>query len=319
MQRVYTILAVAVLLVLSTAFASAQGSPDDVVVVVNGEPISTWELGFLLPQIQAELESQGVEPKGGIVVKTTLGRAIDSLLLAQEARRRGIEPDETRINEKMKTMADRAGGRAALEAEFIKSGINYEQVRATVVQADLVQSLVESTITPGIEVSENDVETFYTENPGLFKSPDKIHSRHILIKVAAGDTSDQRATARTRAEEARQRAVAGEDFAALAVELSGGPNAARGGDLGFTARGQMVEDFDDAVWALEPGEISDVVESDLGYHVIKVEEIVPGSTVPLDEARPLIEDLLRQQITSASLGSLVTELRASAEIVEPES
>ncbi len=61
-----------------------------------------------------------------------------------------------------------------------------------------------------------------------------------------------------------ERAVAGEDFASLAMELSEGPNAANGGDLGFTARGQMVESFDDAVWALEVGEISEVVESRLG-------------------------------------------------------
>ena len=112
--------------------------------------------------------------------------------------------------------------------------------------------------------------------------------------------------------------MAGEDFAALAIELSDGPNAFKGGDLGFTARGQMVEEFDDAVWVLEVGEISVVVESHLGYHVIKVEEIVIGPTAPLDEARPAVEDILRQQRIGAVLSGLVTELKASADIREPK-
>jgi peptidyl-prolyl cis-trans isomerase C len=306
-----------VLVLISAIPASAAGNPDETALIVNGDELYAWELRLLMPQIQNEMASQGRDTKGQDVLRKTLDRAIDSLLMAQEARRLGIVSNEARIEEKMKRLAEGAGGRAELEAELIKSQITYDQLRSTVVQADLVQTLVETEITSKIQVSEQDVEDYYTENLTLFTGTDKVHSRHIVFLVDPGATDAERETARQRAETARQRAVAGEDFAMLAVELSEGPNATRGGDLGITGRGQMVEAFDEAVWALDPGEISDVVESRLGYHVIKVEEFVEAPVVPLDEARQSVIAILRQQRTGAALGALTAELRGKAEIREP--
>jgi parvulin-like peptidyl-prolyl isomerase len=264
------------------------------------------------------MASQGLETRGTDVVRITLQRAIDSRLLAQEARKRGFEPNQQRVDDKMKKVAEGAGGRAALEAELVKSGVSYAQLRSSAVEADLAQSLVEREIASKIEVSDDDVAAFYAANPELFTTPERIHSRHILFLVESDASDQEQEAVRERAEAARQRALAGEDFAALAVELSEGPNAKRGGDLGFTARGQMIPEFDEAVWQLEPGEISDVVESHLGYHVIEVDEIVPGTVVSLDEARPLVTNLLRQERTGEALEAFVTELRAKAEIREPE-
>ncbi len=308
----------AIMIVFCAAFpVQAAGDLDEVALIVNGDEIFTWELKLLMPQIQGEMAAQNMDAKGQEVINKILDRAIDSRLMAQEARRRGIIPNEARIDEKMKGVAEGAGGRAKLEAELLKSRITYDQLRSTAVQADLVQTLVENEVVSKIQITEQDVEIFYAENLDHFTGSEKIHSRHILVVVDSEATSAEREAARQRAETARQRAAAGEDFATLAAELSEGPNAARGGDLGFTARGQMVEAFDDAVWALEPGKISDVVESRLGYHVIKVEEVVEAPIVPLDEARPLVMDLLRQQRTGAAIGALVAELRAGAEIREP--
>lgn len=308
----------AIVLVLINAIpAPAAGNPDEIALIVNGDEIYAWEIKLLMPQIQTELAAQGLDTKGLDVIKRTLDRAVDSLLMAQEARRLGIVPDEARIEEKMKRLADGAGGHAELEAELIKSRITYDQLRSTVVQADLVQSLVETEITSKIQVSEQDVEAFYTENLASFTGTEKVHSRHIIFLVDPGATDAERESARQKAETARQRAAAGEEFAMLAVELSEGPNATKGGDLGITGRGQMVEGFDEAVWALEPGEISDVVESRLGYHVVKVEEFVEAPVVPLEEARPTVINLLRQQRTGAAIMALLNDLRGKADFREP--
>ena len=295
----------------------ARDGYEEVAVIVNGSEIYSWELALLLPQILSETAAQGLDPKGDVLIRSVLERAIDSRLLAQEAVRRGIEPNTARINEKMAKMAEGTGGRADLEAELIKSGITYSQLLSTVRQADLVQTLVETEVAANL-VTPEEISAYYNENLARFKNQDKIHTRHILFVTKPGDDSARKQAAREKAVAAHARAVAGEDFAALAIELSDGPNASKGGDLGFTARGQMVEEFDEAVWALEPGEISDVVESDLGYHVIKVEEISIGSTVPLDEARLVVEDLLRQQRIGGVISGLVTELMKTADIREPE-
>ncbi len=318
MHRMIRWVVVVAVMTAAASVATAQGRPDEIAVVVNGEPVSTWEIGLLIPQIQGEMAAQGQEPKGDGVVRTALQRAIDNRLLAQEARRLGIEPDNARVDAKLNAMAEGAGGRAKLEAELIKAGVTYSQLRGTVVQADLIQSLVEVEVIAGIEVSEADVAAFYAENPDLFKKPDRIHTRQIMFNVKTDADPAEREAARKKAVAARERAMAGEDFAALAIELSDGPNALNGGDLGFTAPGQMVEGFDDAVWLLETGEISEVIETQLGYHVVKVEEITIGESVPLDDAQSAVEDLLRQQRVGQALGVMVMELRAQAEVRDPE-
>jgi parvulin-like peptidyl-prolyl isomerase len=100
---------------------------------------------------------------------------------------------------------------------------------------------------------------------------EQVRARHVLAKADAGADEPTRAAARGKAEQAHRRALAGEDFAALAKELSDDASAAEGGDLGFFEKGRMVPAFADAAFALQPGEISAVVETQFGYHVIKVE------------------------------------------------
>ncbi len=307
-----------VLLFAIAITSMAQEGSQEIAVIVNGSEIYTWELALLLPQIQSEMAARGLDPKGDAVIRAVLQRAIDSRLLGQEASRRGIVPNAARINEKLDRMAQGVGGRAKLEADLAKSGITYSQLLSTVRQADLVQTLVESEVAAAGKVTPEEISAYYDNNLARFKNQDKIHTRHILFLVKPEGGAVQKQAARDRAVAAHARAVAGEDFAALAIELSDGPNASKGGDLGFTARGQMVAEFDEVVWTLEAGEISEVVESHLGYHVIKVEEIAIGPTMPLDEVRPVVEDLLRQQRTAEVLSGLVTELTASADIREPE-
>lgn len=314
-----SLIAVAVALVLAPIQSTfAIGKPDEVAVWVNDEAISTWTVGLLLPQMQNEMAVLGLDPNSSELIGRSIQRAVDSLLLAQEARSLGIEPNPQRVDEKMKALADGAGGYASLEAELIKSGVTYDQLKSSVAQSDTVQTLVETRIVPGIEISYEDVKVYYDENPDLFKRAEQIHSRHILFLVKLDADDDERAAARKKAVLAHARVLSGENFAAVAMEVSEGPNARTGGDLGFTARGQMVEAFDNAVWALELGEISEVVESPLGFHVIKVEEIVEGEEIPLEEAKTLVSDMLRQERTAAALGEHLAILRESAEIRTPE-
>jgi peptidyl-prolyl cis-trans isomerase C len=298
--------------------AAAQVPEEGVTMYVNDEPIYDWELKLLLPQVEVDMASQGLEPRGPSVLETLVNRAIDGKLLAQEARRRDIEPREDRIGDKMSKLIEQAGGRAELEAKLIQSAVTFDELRFTVVQADLVQSLVElERGGAGREVTDAEVRAYYDEHPELFTAPDKIRTRHIMIRVDSDATDAKRAEAEHRIDAIRTRALAGEDFAELAEELSEGPNASRGGDLGFTGRGDMVAGFDEVVWSLEVGEISEVIVSDLGYHLARVEEIREGSRLPLDEARPLIEELINQRRNADVIGSLVAELRQSADIRQP--
>lgn len=154
----------------------------------------------------------------------------------------------------------------------------------------------------GVSVSDEEVASYYERNLSNYTEPEKVRARHILVRVDPEATAEEREAARRKAEALLERLRAGEDFAALAKENSDDPgSAAQGGDLGEFARGTMVKAFEDAAFALEPGQTSEIVETMYGYHIIRVEEKKPGRTRPLEEVGEEIrEHLIGIQASSAA-------------------
>src|SRR5262249_8711476 len=145
--------------------------------------------------------------------------------------------------------------------------------------------------------SDADVKAYYDDHrDDRFTAPEEVRARHILIKLPPGADEKARAAARTKAEDVLAKVKKGGDFAKLAKEVSEDPgSAAKGGDLGLFSRGKMVPAFDAAAFALEPGTVSDVVETPFGFHVIKVEEKLPGGPKPLDAVRDDIVKTLTEE------------------------
>jgi peptidyl-prolyl cis-trans isomerase C len=308
-----TVLAVVVCLAIP---AAAQVEPTAVVLTVNDQPVYSWEIGLLIPQMQQEMARQGMQPQQDQVIQASMQRVVDSKLLAQEARRQKMQANDERVKVTMAQVEQQAGSRAKLDEALSQLGITYALLEDSVIEADLVQVFIETTIDPQVSVTAEDVETYYNENPQMFQQPEQVHARHILMKTGAEATSDAKAAAQAKAAAARKRAVAGEDFAALATEMSEGPSAPQGGDLGFFGRQQMVAPFADAAFALEVGQISEVVETQFGYHVIKVEEKKPASTMSLDEVRQPLEQMLRQNQGGQATNNVLEQLAAKAAIIQ---
>ena len=145
------------------------------------------------------------------------------------------------------------------------------------------------------EISAADVESYYQRNIDKYSQPEQRRVRHILIKTSPQDSAAERKKKLQKAEDVLQKARAGEDFAELARRYSEGPSAQQGGDLGQFARGRMVKPFEDAVFAMRKGEISDIVETSFGYHIIKLEDIIPARIKPLAEVRDEIKSSLEQE------------------------
>ena len=144
-------------------------------------------------------------------------------------------------------------------------------------------------------IPDEELESFYRENFSRFSIPEQRSARHILIKTSEEDTEDILAEKRNRAEQVLELAKSGEDFTELAKQYSEGPTGPKGGDLGSFTRGRMVKPFDDAAFSLKEGEISDIVETQFGFHIIKLEKIEPAYTRTLEEARGEIEAQLQAQ------------------------
>ncbi len=150
--------------------------------------------------------------------------------------------------------------------------------------------------------SDKDVEDYYKRNAATrFNNPDQVHARHILIEVEAGATDKEKAAAKAKALDVLKQARSGVDFAKLAAKYSDDTsNKMQGGDLGTFGRGQMIKPFEDAVFAMKPGQIA-MVETHFGFHIVKLDEFKPAHTDTLAEAKPKIIEELRTQ-AGAKLG-----------------
>ena len=156
-------------------------------------------------------------------------------------------------------------------------------------------------------VAEADIQRYYNDNLTLYQSPEQVRASHILLTTAGQDADEVRA----RAEEILSQARGGDDFAALAREFSEDEaTAVNGGDLDYFSRGQMVPEFETAAFALEEGAISDLVQSQFGFHIIQVVDKQEAETRSLDEVRAQIEDTIAWQRTDQQVASRQREMAA---------
>jgi len=172
-----------------------------------------------------------------------------------------------------------------------------------------------------IDVSEADINSYYEQNAARFGEPEQRRASHILITVPQNAPEEERAAARKKAEELLAAARQNPDsFADLARKHSQDPGSAeQGGDLDFFSRGMMVKPFEDAVFALkEQGQISDVVESEYGFHIIKLTGIKPATVKPLAEVRDQVEAEIRQQQASREF-TVVAEKFTNMVYEQPDS
>jgi peptidyl-prolyl cis-trans isomerase D len=153
----------------------------------------------------------------------------------------------------------------------------------------------------GVEVTDDQIQENYEANLATrYTQPKEVRARHILIGVPRGADEETAAKARTRIEEVQAKIKAGGDFGELAKQYSDDAGSKdKGGELGFFPRGRMVGEFDDAAFSLQPGEVSEIVQSPFGYNIIQVEEVHEERQKPLDEVRPEIVASLKKEAATA--------------------
>jgi peptidyl-prolyl cis-trans isomerase C len=213
------------------------------------------------------------------------------------------------------TMYDNEQGRSVILEELVasrlfslsgaKAGLDktpeFKASLEHVVQQSLARAAVED-LMKDVSVSDGEVKKFYDENPDQFTNPEQIHVRHILVSddVTSSDTIVSILGDLKK----------GASFDSLAMSRSICPSAPQGGDLGFFGRGQMVPEFEEAAFALQnPGDISEPVLSAFGWHIIKLEEKRPSSTVPYDEVKPQILQYLENEKKAQKYREALDELR----------
>jgi parvulin-like peptidyl-prolyl isomerase len=159
------------------------------------------------------------------------------------------------------------------------------------------------------------MRSFYQENLDQMRRPPQVRVRHVLIATPQGATQEQRQAARAEAEQVLQQVKAGADLGALAAQHSDDPGSrADGGLLPWLARGETVPAFDQAAFTLQKGQTSEVVETEYGFHVLRVEDQRPAATVPFEEARRQIENVLNRRKSRDIVRDRVAALRQQARV-----
>ncbi|MEW6441223.1 MAG: peptidylprolyl isomerase [bacterium] len=310
--------AVAVLIVLAAPLGAVAGDPS-CVAKVNGVGIAQEEFDR---SWKAFLQHKGMAPGQGqdqgeqvkAMRKVVLDGLIGQELLWQEAKDKKVKADDQTVSAEL----DKVRGQFASPEEFAgmlkENGLTEEGLKLFMVRQLTIQNLVNQQIAKGLAPTEQEVHDFYASNADSFKTPERVHARHILVKVDANADQAARDAARKKIDGLRQQLLGGADFAELARNNSDCPSKERGGDLGMMTRGQTVKPFEDAAFALEPGKISEVVETQFGYHVIRVEERQAASTATEKEMTEKIKGFLKNQKTNQAVMEHVKVLREKAKV-----
>ncbi|MFH1983458.1 MAG: peptidylprolyl isomerase [Pseudomonadota bacterium] len=310
-------LAVVMILWIGLPQRLPAAEPADAVAIVNGQPISRAvydrELnGFLRRMAQAGRQPSTMDMAD--VRKQIVNNLVASELLWLECQRLKLVPDAAEIDTQVAAFRGKYDDLAKLNEVLTQVGLTDADLRGIIERQAAIRKLIASKITDKIKISEKDAKAFYNEHLDWFHRPEQVKASHILIKAAADATDEIRKDALKRAEEIRKKALAGDDFAALARQYSEGPNKENGGELPMFSREHMVKPFSDAAFALKPGEISAVVETEYGYHIIRVSEHLPEGSAPFDEVSEGITAKLRQEEVNRRVEAYVEKLKGKAKI-----
>jgi len=248
------------------------------------------------------------------VRQDVLEQLITQELLWQAAEDRGYIVDDAAVYQRLQGMKAGFGSEDEFRAQLEAGGFSEATFKEDLRQRLAVERLVAEGIAGWSSISSGEIDEFYAGNIDSMRVPEEIRASHILIKVDRdGETAE--ATPREKIDGLLAEARDGSDFSTLAREHSEGPTAPQGGDLGFFGRGQMVAPFERVAFALEPGQISDVVRTQFGFHIIMLEARRGGEMLAKEAVADSIVAHLTQQKTQNGLETFVQDLRSQSEVI----
>ncbi len=308
-------------LVMLMGFAGwgfAEGETPAKAAEVNGKVISYVDFQRQFEMTQQQIMQGRPEKVPENVIQQLRKRVVDQMiaeeLLFQESQKQGITVPADRVEKELDNLKQRFKDSKQYEAALNQMHITEGQLKNQIVQKAAIRELVTRDIVSKINITDETAKKFYDENTEKFRQPERVRAQHILIKVNKEDDEKKKADARQRLEDIKKKIMGGEDFGELAKTHSEGPSNVRGGDLGYFTRGQMVPSFEDAAFKLAPNEVSDIVETQFGYHLIKVIDHQTQKDPTFDEIKPQLIRRLRSEQVQKELVPYVAKLREKAKV-----
>ena len=295
---------------------SGEKTPENA-ASVNGEMIPYADLALEIELYKRRMQDQGRQMPEAFLPQIRaelLSKMIDHELLYQESKKKGVKISAQDVDKEMTTIKGRWPDTKQFEAALANMQLTESQLRDQIMRRMAVRYLVEKTIAPEVEIKDEEAKAFYDQHDELFQRPEQVRARHILIKVSPDATEKEKADARKELADIKKHIDAGEDFAELAKSHSQCPSSERGGDLGYFPKGRMVPSFEEKVFNMKPNEVSDIVETQFGYHLIKLLDRRPAETVSYEDSKGRIVNNLQNQRIQEKVSDYLVKLRKDAKI-----
>ena len=273
---------------------AGQGS-EGKVAVVNGSVIIQGDFDREMSRVRQRILSTG-KSLDDAQQKTIRTQVLDGMikreLLYQESQNRGIKIEEKTVTKEFTNLKKRFPNEDAFKLAMKKVHLDEATLKVQIKKGIAIQQFIDEHFSKKVQVTGREIKAYYDNNLNSFKKPEQVRASHILIKVDPSASESEKAAAKEKIYKIQQKLKEGEEFGKLARKFSEGPSKAKDGDLGYFNRGQMVKPFSEAAFNLAPGNVSDIIETRFGYHLITVIDKKPESVISYEN----VKEKLRQRI-----------------------
>ncbi len=308
------------LLLTAFLFLMLTGSPvkaeiiDRVVASIGDNAITYFDVekegGALFKQIISSTPPEEQEARLKDAREKALNNLLEKVLLLRAARKAAIDVTDDEVKAAIENIKkENKINEQELLSALKKEGVSFERYKEEVKGQIIRSKVIDKKVRRVIEVSDEEVMIYYERNKNDFATDEEISARHILFLIPKDADEERVNEIRKRAEEVLQKARAGEDFESLAKKYSEGPSASNGGDLGFFKREDMVKEFSRAVFPLKENEISDLILTPFGYHIVQLRERRGGAALPFDEISKKIKARLYAEELNRGIKEFIEELK----------
>ncbi len=311
-------------LVLVTLVGAGCGKKEDVAVAdtggeivasVNGKVITKAEVDRLvdmqLATMRGRVPAEKLEEGRDRLAFAAVDQFVVKTLLLEEAERQGIAAPQDEIDAAIERIKGNMPEGKTLESLIAQNPRGETGLIEDITVGMKINKLLEQQLEKRLQVTDDEIAGFMAENAERLKRPERVRASHILVKTATEDDDAAKAAKKEKLEGIRAQILAGADFAELAKEHSACPSGQKGGDLDFFTRGRMAKPFEDAAFSQDVDTVGPVIETQFGYHIIKVTDKQAEGVATQDEVR----DMLKRRKQDTVVREYIQSLRAGADIV----
>ncbi|MEA2014555.1 MAG: peptidylprolyl isomerase [Thermodesulfobacteriota bacterium] len=313
---IYIPLVIVMLIAMQSCQKEEVEFPEGAIAAVNGEVITQEDLDRELSMVRQQFAGmdQATAEQLAKIKDDLMESLISSKVLYQESQKKKIEIDSAMIDERFVKVKKQFSKGGDFEEMLLEMGLTEDTLKVQLRRGMAIQKLIEQDVISKFEISEKDAKDYYDEHMDHFKQPEKIRASHILIKVEPGSDESVKAEALKKIKKIQKELGKGGKFEELAKKYSDCPSGAKGGDLGYFGKGQMVKPFEDAVFSLKPGEISDIIETDFGYHLIEAGDKKAEALTEYKDVKGKLTQYLKQLKTKEEMPKYIEGLKEKAKI-----